>query len=122
MEFTGTGKAVGMRIDESKHGAVTVLRLCGSICLDDAELLRASLTSTLDRTFGRFVIDLSGATFLDSRALEVLVETNDKLSGRGQSLRVCGVNVTLAEVFDLTGVGQQLDRHDDVVSAVRSFL
>lgn len=111
-----------MRLDVSQHGAVTVLKPCGSIALEDAEQFRTALEDNLETSHGRFVVDFASTLFIDSIGLEAIVDMSDQLSERGQGLRVCGVTSTLAEVFDLTGISPFLDRYEEATSAVRSFL
>lgn len=111
-----------MQIEQSSHGAVTVLKPRGSIALDEADTFKATLLDSVRIAMGRCVVDLSATGFIDSRGLEALVDVGEELSSRGQSLRICGISSTIAEVFELTGVAPHLDRYDSVQSAVRSFL
>lgn len=111
-----------MQILEQKQGAVTVLRPMGPLIAEDADALKARLMDVRRSSLGRFVFDASAVPFIDSRGLEVLVETHDELGRSGQSLKVCGLNETLREVLDLTEVGSLVEHYEDAGSAVRSFL
>lgn len=111
-----------MQIQEQKQGAVTVLRPIGPLTVEDAQGLRSRLMDVRKASMGRFVLDASAMPFIDSRGLEVLIETHDELSRSGQSLKVCGINETVREVLDLTDVASLVEHFEDAGSAVRSFL
>lgn len=111
-----------MEIHESRQGAVTVLKPQGPLTGPDAEQFKASVSAVMDKSLGRFVVDISEVPYVDSRGLEVLKETTDELSQSGQALRVCGANETVREVLDLTQLTELFEHYQDVGSAVRSFL
>lgn len=111
-----------MQIQEQKQGAVIVLKPIGPLTADDAEKVKAKLMDVRKASMGRFVVDASAIPFIDSRGLEVLIETHDELSRSGQSLKVCGINETVREVLDLTDVASLVEHFEDAGSAVRSFL
>ncbi len=110
-----------MQIKEQTQGAVMVLEPDGALTQDDAEQFKGRLTEALAESSGRVVVDLSSVPFVDSRGLEVLVEANDVLVEGGRSLKLCGINETLREVLDLTGLAVRFDHFDDMNSALRSF-
>jgi anti-anti-sigma factor len=112
-----------VRIEQHKHGAVTVLRPRGPVTSrDDAERLRAEGFETLGKTLGRFVLDASDMPFVDSFGLEALVDLTRELNASGRSLCLCGAGETLREVLAVTDVAPLFSLHEDVQGAVRSFL
>lgn len=112
-----------MRIEQHKHGAVTVLRPRGPVTSqDDAQRLRTEGFETLGRTLGRFVLDVSDMPFVDSNGLEALVDLTTELNAGGRSLCLCGAGETLREVLAVTEVTPLFSLHEDVQGAVRSFL
>ncbi len=111
-----------MQIDEQKHGAVTVLRPRGSVAGDDAKDFAQRLVRSVRESLGRVVLDASAVSFVDSLALEALLDAGDALEDMGQTLRLCGVSETVREVLELTGVAQSIEQYATVSDAVRSFL
>lgn len=111
-----------MVIDERREGAVTVVRPQGPLVLGDADQLKAALTDVMQKSLGRFVLDASAVPYVDSRGLEVLVETGEELGQSGRALRLCGANDTIREVMDLTDTSRQFEHFEDVNAGVRSFL
>lgn len=112
-----------MRIEQHKHGAITVLRPRGAVsCESDAQVLRKEGFETLGRTLGRFVMDVSDMPFVDSYGLETLVDLTSELSVGGRNLCLCGTGEALREVLSVTETLPLFTLHEDVQSAVRSFL
>ncbi|MBX3365083.1 MAG: STAS domain-containing protein [Phycisphaeraceae bacterium] len=111
-----------MQIDQTRHGAVTVIRPQGPLIDQDARVLMTRLREVLAESLGRFVLDLSAVPFLDSVGLETLVDAGDELAHSGLAFKLCAVNETISQVFNLTGCFGQFEQYEDVNSAVRSFL
>ncbi len=111
-----------MRIETQHQGAVTVVKPFGPLNADEVESLRTVLQEAMGSSLGRFVIDVSEISFVDSAGLDLLVDTTETLDQSGQALRLCGANDTLREVFDITEVGRQFELYEDTNTAVRSFL
>ena len=111
-----------MEILEQRQGAVTVLKPLGPLSQEDAELFKKRLHDVLNKSLGRFVVDVSAVPYVDSLGLEAFVDVTEVLAQSGQALKVCAANDTLREVFDLTEIMSMLETFEDVNSAVRSFL
>ena len=111
-----------MEIETQHQGAVTVVSPHGPLNADEVEPVREALREAIDTSLGRFVLDAAEISFIDSAGLELLLDTTEQLELRGQTLRLCGANETLREVFDITDVGQHFDLFEDSTTAVRSFL
>lgn len=111
-----------MDIQETRHGAVTVVRPVGALVAADALQVRQKLDSVATRSLGRFVIDASAVAFLDSAGLETLVEAAESMAASGQALKLCGANETVREVLDLAEVISLFEFFADPGDAARSFL
>ncbi len=111
-----------MRIEESRHGAVAVLRPTGPLIRADAEQVLERARLTAERSLGRLVLDMSGVTYADSKGLESLADLAEEMAGAGRELKLTGVNETLREVFDVTDLSVLFEHYEDVASAARSFL
>lgn len=111
-----------MRIDEQVRGAVTFLRPDGAIAQHDAQVFRTKLIDATRRSMGRCVVDASAVPFMDSTALEALLEATEQLGSAGRVLKLCGLNETVRECLELTGLAARFDIYADGVSAARSFL
>ena len=111
-----------MKIHEQRQGAVTVLKPEGPLVEADVPAFKQRLVQAVGANLGRFVVDLSAVPFVDSAALEVLVDITEELAKSGQALRLCAANKTVREVLDLTDLSSLFDHFEDTNTAVRSFL
>jgi len=111
-----------VEIKQQMHGAVTSMKPVGPITGDDADDLRNELMTTRTKSLGRLVLDASAIPYVDSRALEALLDVTEELGKSGQALKLCGVNELMREVLELTGLAPMFEHYADVRSAVRSFL
>lgn len=111
-----------MDIHEQRHGAVTVLKPVGPLCLGDADQFRTLAGEVVSRSLGRLVLDASAIAYVDSQGLEALLAVSSSLGEGGQVLRIASANETLREVFELTGLHPRFEHYDDLNAAVRSFL
>jgi len=110
-----------MRIDTQNHGAVTVLKPQGALHEEEADEFLLKFTEVSTKSHGRVVIDIAAIPFTDSRGLEVLLQASEQLEQTGQTLRMCGQNETLREIFELTEMAHRFDHYADATSAARSF-
>ncbi len=111
-----------MEIVEQHQGAVTVVKPNGPLVGEDADEFKNCVSEAFTHSLGRFVIDASGIPFVDSRGLEVLVESAGDLSQSGRTLKLCGVGETVREVLDMTGLDSLFEFYEDVNAGARSFM
>lgn len=111
-----------MRIEEHRHGAVTVLAPSGPLVQDDARAVRDRALAIAQRALGRLVLDAAAVAYADSAGLEALLDISEALAESGQALRLAAANETLREVLELTEIAGLFEHYEDVNSAVRSFL
>ncbi len=111
-----------MKITEQRQGAVTVLKPEGPLVEADVPAFKQRLIQAVGANLGRFVVDMSAVPFVDSPALEALVDVTEELAKSGQALRLCAANKTVREVLELTDLSSMFDHFEDTNAAVRSFL
>jgi anti-sigma B factor antagonist len=111
-----------VEIQLQKQGAVTVIKPGGALTAGDADAFRAKLAEVAGAALGRVVVDASAIAFADSLGIEALLDASEALSTGGRTLKLCGVNPTLREVLELTGLADAFEFFGDVSTGVRSFL
>ena len=111
-----------LNIQETQTGAIKVFKPQGPLAEQDVIAFRKMMMEAVEKTLGRFVIDLSAVPFIDSGGLESLVDVTEALARAGQSLRLCATTKTVREVLEVTGLADDFEHYDDTNSAVRSFL
>ena len=111
-----------MKLNQQQHGAVTLLKPDGPLVEAEMGDFAGTLRTLIGSKLGRVVLDMSGVPFVDSAALETMLDLTDELGQSGQCLKLCAINKTVRQVLELTEIDSHFDLFDDVNSAVRSFL
>ncbi len=96
---------MALEISEETIGEVHVFGLSGRLDTDTAADLELAAQDLIDAGTHDFVIDLSGVGYVSSAGLRVLLMIGKSVDGRG-SLRLCGLNATVRQVFDVSGFAQ----------------
>lgn len=94
-----------------------VIDVRGEIDLATADLLARAVEQVDDRV-GRVVVDLSGVSFLDSSALNVLVRCKRLLDRREIALRVVSPGPVVRRVFEFTHLSDRLHVVDSLNDAL----
>lgn len=87
------------------HEEIRVLGLKGRLDTDTSADLELAVQDLIDAGAEHFVIDLTGVGYVSSAGLRVLLMLAKKVDGSG-SLRLCGLNPTVRQVFDVAGFTQ----------------
>jgi anti-anti-sigma factor len=111
-----------VKVDIQRLGSVTVISPRGAISQEESEHFEQLLEEHRLRTNGRVVLEFSQVPLVDSRAVEVLWDFADRQRATGQMAKLAAVPELCREIFELTGVAQQLDLYDSSESAIRSFI
>jgi anti-anti-sigma factor len=111
-----------MKVLQDRNGAVLVLRPDGPLTESDAKGFVSQARQAYSETLGRFVMDVSMVTFVDSAGLESLLDITEMMDEGGMALKLCGVNETLRQALELTGLAPGFEYYEDANAAARSFL
>ena len=111
-----------MRIERQQVGTVNVLSPIGALVDHDTEKFRAELLESVKAPDSRLVVSVAEVPYMDSAALDALLEASDVLAERAATLKLASVPATCREILELTGLAGRFDFFPDVRDAVRSFL
>ena len=111
-----------MNIETEQRCAVTLVKPDGPLTGSDGAALKTVTSNLIKTTMGRLVIDASCIPSVDSQGLESLFDIAEQLAQTGKALKLCGLNDTLQQVIELTGLTSQFEQFEDANSAIRSFL
>jgi anti-anti-sigma factor len=109
---------MALDIASETHGETRVLRLSGRLDTEtsaDFELAAHDLTAAGEK---RFVVDLSGISYVSSAGLRVLLSLGKQLSGSGGTLGLCGLSDSVRQVFDLSGFSRLFNISPDLSAAL----
>ena len=90
-----------MQIAEIKSGATTVAALEGRLDTATAAPAEAKLLALLEG--GDVVADLEGVRYVSSAGLRVLLKAAKQAKAGGKAFRVCALQPSVREVFEISG-------------------
>ena len=109
---------MALEISDETVGEVCVLGLKGRLDTDTAADLELAVQDLIDADANHFVVDLAGVGYVSSAGLRVLLMLAKKVDGSG-SLRLCGLNPTVRQVFDVAGFTQLFKIFPDRASVLQ---
>jgi anti-anti-sigma factor len=95
-----------------------VLALKGEIDLHVSPAVTQSLDAMTDEKPERILIDLSGATYIDSAGLAALILAMQKVEGYGGRFFLTGVHETMRSIFETSRLDQIFQIFPDVDAAL----
>ena len=109
-------------IEETKQGAITVIGIHDPLTVDHV----ADAAEALQRCFTdgppMAVLDMTGIPLIDSAGLELLLNAHDSFAERGGAFKVAAATPLCQDILSVTGVADEIEVHDELTLAVRSFL
>ena len=94
---------MAIEIEQEQVGTVRVLVLSGRLDTETAADVELALQDLFAAGEREYVIDLSGIGYVSSAGLRVLLSLAKLLDGGKGSLRLCGLNAAVTQVFDVAG-------------------
>jgi anti-anti-sigma factor len=98
-----------------------VLPLKGEIDLHVSPTVTQWLNAMIDGKPQRLVIDLSGATYIDSAGLAALILAMQKVEGYGGRFFLTGVHETMRSIFETSRLDQIFQIFPDVDAALAAI-
>lgn len=69
----------------------------------------------------KVVLDVDATEMLDSRGLEALLATQERLREGGGEVKITAANLVNRKILEITRLDQRLEVFEDVIDAVKSF-
>jgi len=109
-----------MKLDTTTADAATIVRCEGKLDSNTSGELHGHLDELIEGGAQKLLIDLSGVDFVSSAGLRVLLMTAKRLSGDG-GLRISGLNESVNEVFEISGLSAVFDLFATEAEAAQDF-
>ena len=97
---------------------VAVVRLCGSVTMDQADRLNAELRQVASAGVGRIVLDLSGLEFICSMGLGALIVAHVITQRNKGEVVLAGARPPIVEILTTTRLDRIFPLYPDVGSAI----
>ena len=110
-----------MDIKTAEAGDVSVLELAGHLDTNTSPDAESAINALIDGGATKLLINFSALEYISSAGLRILLATGKKLKAAGGDLRICSLNDTVQEVFDISGFSSILAVSKDQDEALSSF-
>ncbi len=111
-----------MKIEHRQVGTVEVLTPMGALVDRDAEEFAGQLLDRLKSPTPRVVVSMQEVSYMDSAAIEGLLQATEELNDRASALKLANTTQTCREILEITGLAGRFRFFKDVQDAVKSFL
>jgi anti-anti-sigma factor len=112
---------MAIEIRQEQEGPFKVLALAGRLDTETAVDVELALQDLLGAGERQFIIDLAGIGYVSSAGLRVLLSLAKQLDGGKGTLRLCGLNASVKQVFDVAGFSKLFTIFPDRASATKSL-
>jgi anti-sigma B factor antagonist len=110
-----------MNISSRREGGVTVVGVEGNLDTNTAPDAQQHLDGLQDDGVQKILVNFGDLDYISSAGLRVLLVTAKRLGASGGSLRICGLNETVSEVFEISGFGVILSVFGNEAEALEGF-
>ncbi len=92
-----------MEVTVKEVNKVSVLSFEGNLDTNTAPQAQEQIDQLIDGGSSRILINFNELNYISSAGLRVLLATAKKLKATSGDLKICGLNQTVQEVFDISG-------------------
>ena len=103
-------------------GKNTVLSLKESLTFENCEAFETLVNAIVEQNPSGVVLDCKAVAFLDSKALELLLQTHEEIKRRSGLLKFANLNAVCKDIFIVTRLINIFHVYEDIPEAVRSRL
>ena len=110
-----------MKITQREVNDVKIIDFEGNLDTNTSHNAEVELKKLLNQGEKKIIINLLNMDYISSAGLRVLLATTKQLKSTGGSLRLCHLNETVLEIFDISGFSIILDVFDTESEALQDF-
>ncbi len=110
-----------MEIKSERYGQAVILRCKGDLTGDSLEVVGKEVQRQLGDGAMDIVLNLQEVPFVDSAALEYLLDLQDELIGRDGQLTLTNLDENVSKIFEMTRLDVGFEILPDVVDVVKNI-
>ena len=92
-----------MEISITESGDVRILSFQGNLDTNTSVQAESEINSLIDAGTQKLLVNFEKLDYISSAGLRILLATAKKLKASEGDLKICGLNETVQEVFDISG-------------------
>ncbi len=110
-----------MEINIKEVNSVNVVEFTGNLDTNTAPEAERQINGLLDGGASKILVNFENLNYISSAGLRVLLATAKKMMVSGGSLKICSLNSTVQEVFDISGFSTILSLAANEADALAAF-
>lgn len=110
-----------MKIESQKYNDIMVVQLQGEFTGETLKTFEDETSNAFASRTGCIVLDMSKVVFIDSKALEHLIELCEKCRENMRQLKLAGLDDVCKKILEVTRLLPQFDTYEELTEAVKSF-
>jgi anti-anti-sigma factor len=110
-----------MKIEAQKYNDIIVLQMQGEFTSETLKHFEDAASNAIAQRVSGIVLDMSKVVFVDSAALEHLLELGEKCRDHTRQLKLAGLDECCTKIFEITRLLPQFDVYAELTEAVKSF-
>jgi anti-anti-sigma factor len=107
------------KVTKTKIGAYAVLTPRDALSHQNCEELAELFSSQMNQSKSGIILDCKAVSFMDSAALELLLQVHGNLKSRGSVLKLCNLNAVCRDILLATRLVAILHIYQDVHDAIK---
>ena len=111
-----------MQIATSKIGFINVIAPHVPLIETNIDSLRQAIQNRLKSGEAKILLDFSAVTHIDSRGLELLLDSFEDVKKLGGDIKLCNVNQLCTDIFIATRMSSFLEIYKTAEEAAQSYL
>jgi len=92
-----------MEISVTESGDVRILSFAGNLDTNTSPQAESEINRLIDAGAQKLLVNFESLDYISSAGLRILLATAKKLKASQGDLKICGLNETVQEVFDISG-------------------
>ena len=110
-----------MKIDTRESQGIQIVAFEGNLDTNTSPEAESKINELINAGKQKLLVNFEQLNFISSAGLRVLLATVKKLNASGGELRICSLNPTVQEVFDISGFVTILSVKSTEEEALSSF-
>jgi anti-sigma B factor antagonist len=110
-----------MEINIKELDGVNVVEFSGNLDTNTAPEAENQINGLLDGVVSKILVNFENLNYISSAGLRVLLATAKKMMVTGGDLKICSLNSTVQEVFDISGFSTILSLAANETDALAAF-
>ena len=110
-----------MEIAVRRESRLVIVDMAGEIDVNAVARIRDTLGDLTKAVSPQILVNLAGATYIDSSGLGILMAARREASKGGGRLAICGMTKDVRMVFELTRLNKFFEIYDDEAAARSRF-